>query len=85
MRRPWSGQFQLCYFGPRPLVADDSVRSKSTTLACLRIGYTITPNLRLALRQVGVELLVPAGLGVGPVRLDRRISARRVCPGHRWP
>ena len=46
---PWFGQFQLRYFGPRPLIEDNSVRSKSTTLAYLRIGYRISPNLRLAL------------------------------------
>jgi outer membrane receptor protein involved in Fe transport len=29
-RGPWSAQFQLRHFGPRPLVEDDSVRSRST-------------------------------------------------------
>jgi len=45
----WSGQFQLRYFGPRPLTEDNSVRSKSTTLAYLRVGYRISPNLKVAL------------------------------------
>ncbi|WP_035372923.1 TonB-dependent receptor [Pseudoduganella violaceinigra] len=36
---PWSGAFQLRYFGPRPLVEDNSVRSASTALAYLRAGY----------------------------------------------
>jgi outer membrane receptor protein involved in Fe transport len=48
-RGPWFGQFQLRYFGPRPLIEDDSVRSKSTTLAYLRVGYKIAPNARLTL------------------------------------
>ena len=48
-RGPWFGQFQLRYFGPRPLIEDDSVRSKSTTLAYLRVGYKITPSLKVAL------------------------------------
>ena len=33
---PWFGQFQLRYFGPRPLIEDNSQRSKATTLAYLR-------------------------------------------------
>ena len=46
---PWFGHFQLRYFGPRPLVEDDSQRSRSTTLAYLRVGYKIAPNVKLAL------------------------------------
>ncbi len=46
---PWFGQFQLRYFGPRPLIEDNSQRSKATTLAYLRAGYRIDKNLKLAL------------------------------------
>jgi outer membrane receptor protein involved in Fe transport len=46
---PWFGHLQLRYFGPRPLIEDDSQRSKATTLAYLRVGYKITKDLRLAL------------------------------------
>ncbi|WP_428425690.1 TonB-dependent receptor [Methylibium sp.] len=46
---PWFGQFQLRYFGPRPLIEDNSVRSHATTLAYLRVGYRITKDVRLAL------------------------------------
>ena len=46
---PWFGQFQLRYFGPRPLVEDNSQRSRATTLAYLRLGYKITPEVRVAL------------------------------------
>ncbi|HUR89089.1 MAG TPA: TonB-dependent receptor [Ramlibacter sp.] len=46
---PWFGQFQLRYFGPRPLTEDDSRRSKATTLASLRIGYKFTPRVKIAL------------------------------------
>jgi outer membrane receptor protein involved in Fe transport len=46
---PWFGQFQMRYFGPRPLIEDNSQRSKATTLAYLRLGYKATPKLRLAL------------------------------------
>jgi outer membrane receptor protein involved in Fe transport len=46
---PWFAQFQLRYFGPRPLIEDDSQRSKSTSLASVRVGYRVTPRLKLAL------------------------------------
>ena len=46
---PWFGQFQLRYFGPRPLIEDDSQRSKETTLAYLRVGYKFSKNLKVAL------------------------------------
>jgi outer membrane receptor protein involved in Fe transport len=46
---PWFGHFQLRYFGPRPLIEDNSVRSASTTLAYLRVGYRVAPNVRIAL------------------------------------
>jgi len=47
-RGPWFGHFQLRYFGPRPLVEDNSRRSRGTTLAYLRVGYKLTPDLKLA-------------------------------------
>ena len=46
---PWFGHFQLRYFGPRPLIEDDSQKSKATTLAYLRVAYKLTPDLKLAL------------------------------------
>ncbi|WP_374593022.1 TonB-dependent receptor [Aquabacterium sp.] len=46
---PWFGQFQLRYFGPRPLIEDGSVRSKATLLAYGRVGYKLTPDLKLSL------------------------------------
>jgi hypothetical protein len=46
---PWFGQLQLRYFGPRPLIEDNSQRSKATTLAYARVGYKITRELKLAL------------------------------------
>ncbi len=46
---PWFGQFQLRYFGPRPLIEDDSQRSKATTLAYLRAGYKVTSDWKVVL------------------------------------
>ena len=40
---------QLRYFGPRPLIEDNSVRSSSTTTLNGRLGYKISPATRIAL------------------------------------
>ncbi|HEV7238124.1 MAG TPA: TonB-dependent receptor [Thermoanaerobaculia bacterium] len=42
-----SGELRYRYFGPRPLIEDDSVRSQSSNLVNARIGYRLTPQLRL--------------------------------------
>jgi outer membrane receptor protein involved in Fe transport len=44
---PWYGMLQYRYFGPRPLIGDDSVRSKSTQITNLRVGYKIDPKWRV--------------------------------------
>jgi outer membrane receptor protein involved in Fe transport len=41
----WFGAFQLRYFGPRPLIEDNSVRSHSTQLAYLRVGKRLEAKL----------------------------------------
>ncbi len=46
---PWFGTVQLRYFGPRPLIEDNSARSNSTTTLNGRIGYRITPKMRVEL------------------------------------
>jgi outer membrane receptor protein involved in Fe transport len=46
---PWSGAFQLRYFGPRPLTEDNSVRSASTTLAYARVAYQLNRKTRVSL------------------------------------
>ena len=46
---PWFGALQLRYFGPRPLIEDNSVRSKSTSTLNGRIGYKINPRMRVEL------------------------------------
>ncbi len=46
---PWSGGVRLRYFGPRPLIEDNSVRSKSSTLVNLQLGYKFTRQLRATL------------------------------------
>jgi len=43
------GSLRWRYFGPRPLIEDDSVRSEATSLANLEIGCKLTDHVRLAL------------------------------------
>jgi hypothetical protein len=42
------GGARLRYFGPRPLIADNTVQSKATSLVSLEAGYKLARNLRLA-------------------------------------
>ncbi len=46
---PYYGALQLRYFGPRPLIEDNSVRSRKTMTLNGRIGYKFSPTLRLEL------------------------------------
>ncbi len=46
---PWFGAVQLRYFGPRPLSEDNTVRSKSTATVNGRIGYKISPKIKIEL------------------------------------
>jgi outer membrane receptor protein involved in Fe transport len=43
------GSIRWRYFGPRPLIEDNSIRSRATSLVNLEGGYRITPAVRLAL------------------------------------
>ena len=45
----WQAGFQLRYFGPRPLIEDNSVRSRSTTLAYARLGYKLDKDTKITL------------------------------------
>ena len=46
---PWFGAVQARYFGPRPLIEDNSVRSSSSATLNGRIGYKINPSLQIEL------------------------------------
>ncbi len=46
---PYFGALQWRYFGPRPLIEDNSVRSNSTATFNGRIGYKISKDLRVEL------------------------------------
>ena len=43
--RGWFGGARLRYFGPAPLVEDDSARSRSTLIVSLDAGYHLTPAI----------------------------------------
>jgi outer membrane receptor protein involved in Fe transport len=66
----WSGAFELRYLGPRPLVEDNSVRSRSSTLASARLGYRAGADTTLTLdafnlfnrRASDIEYLYPSRL-----------------------
>ena len=44
---PWFGALRFRYFGRRPLIEDDSVTSRPTTLFDLRVGYKLSEQARL--------------------------------------
>ena len=46
---PWSGALRLRWFGPRPLIEDDSARSHSSVTLNGRIGYRLAKDLQLEL------------------------------------
>ena len=46
---PYFGALQIRYFGPRPLLENNSVRSKSTATLNGRIGYRFNPKLKIEL------------------------------------
>ncbi|MBX3515057.1 MAG: TonB-dependent receptor [Xanthobacteraceae bacterium] len=50
----WFGAVKLRYFGPRPLIEDDSVRSSSTTLVNARLGYRFENGMRLWLDAINL-------------------------------
>jgi outer membrane receptor protein involved in Fe transport len=46
---PWSASVFLRYFGPRPLVEDDSIRSSASTLVNAQLSYRVAKPLLLTL------------------------------------
>lgn len=45
----WFGAVQIRYFGPRPLVADNTVQSNATLLTYVRLGYRFNPKTTMTL------------------------------------
>ncbi len=53
--RGFFGTLRLRFFGPRPLIEDDSVRSSSTSLLSTKVGYNFNKNWTLSVE--GFNLL----------------------------
>lgn len=45
---PWFGALRMRYFGPRPLIEDNSVRSQASALTNMRLGYRIDKSTNIA-------------------------------------
>jgi outer membrane receptor protein involved in Fe transport len=54
LRRPIFGSLRVRHFGPRPLVEDASVTSRSTTVWNGEVGYRISSRARLALELFNI-------------------------------
>lgn len=52
--RGWDAGLRARYFGPRPLIEDGSVRSKSTFLVSSNIGYKVTDNFQTSLEILNI-------------------------------
>lgn len=50
----WTLGARLRYFGPRPLIEDNSVRSASSFLVNLKLGYRVRKNLRVFVEVLNV-------------------------------
>jgi len=48
LKERWSGSVRLRHFGPRPLIEDGSVSSRSTSLVNAQASYKFSPRLALA-------------------------------------
>ncbi|MRW90489.1 TonB-dependent receptor plug domain-containing protein [Duganella sp. FT80W] len=51
---PWSGSLKLRYFGPRPLIEDNSVRSNASMTLNGRIGWKMRKDLSLELEAFNI-------------------------------
>jgi hypothetical protein len=51
---PWSGGLRLRYFGPRPLIEDNSVRSASSTLINAKVAYALTKQSKIRLEVLNL-------------------------------
>lgn len=46
---PWFGAIRLRYFGPRPLIEDNSVKSQASALTNMRVGYRFDKSTNISL------------------------------------
>ena len=53
-QQPLFGSLRVRHFGPRPLIEDASVRSRSTTLWNGEVGYRVSSKARLVLEAFNI-------------------------------
>ena len=46
---PWFGALRWRYFGPRPLIEDNSVRSSCSSVTNMRVGYKLDTKTQFGL------------------------------------
>lgn len=51
---PWFGGVRMRYFGPRPLIEDNTVCSQASTLFNLKAGYKLSKNVRMSFDVLNV-------------------------------
>jgi outer membrane cobalamin receptor len=51
---PWSGGVRLRYFGSRPLIEDNSVRSASSMLVNAKLGYAVSKDVKLTIEVLNL-------------------------------
>ncbi|MFZ6845723.1 TonB-dependent receptor [Undibacterium sp. RuTC16W] len=51
---PWSGGLRLRYFGGRPLIEDNSVRSGASTLVNAKLAYAINKKIKVTAEVINV-------------------------------
>lgn len=50
----FSGELRDRYFGPRPLLEDDSVRSRASNTFNARLAYAVTPRIRMSVDVLNI-------------------------------
>ncbi|MCS6764516.1 MAG: TonB-dependent receptor [Candidatus Protistobacter heckmanni] len=51
---PWFGGIRLRYFGPRALTEDNSVRSHSSIITNLKLGYRLSRGVKIHLEVLNL-------------------------------
>jgi outer membrane receptor protein involved in Fe transport len=52
---PWNAGLRLRYFGPRPLIEDNSERSGSSLLVNAKLGYAVTKQARIGFDVLNLD------------------------------
>ena len=72
------GSVRWRYFGPRPLIEDNAVQSRATTLVNLEGGYKLSKSVRVLVDR----LLLPVAAAIGTVGRRQRHSSASDIAAH---